>query len=88
MVDGSGKQVAISATNQTALRRFLVGPNGCEITGITWTPDLTTMFINVQHPDNWPFSEVATDATPAGTKVRPRASTVVIQKLDGGPIGV
>lgn len=88
VVDGSGKQVAISAANQTALRRFLVGPNGCEITGITWTPDLTTMFINVQHPDNWPFSEVATDATPAGTKVRPRASTVVIQKLDGGPIGV
>lgn len=88
VVDGSGKQVAISATNQTALRRFLVGPNGCEITGITWTPDLTTMFINVQHPDNWPYSEVATEATPAGTKVRPRASTVVIQKLDGGPIGV
>jgi uncharacterized protein len=31
-------------------RRFLVGPSGCEITGITWTPDRTTMFVNVQHP--------------------------------------
>ena len=32
------------------IRRFLVGPAGCEITGVTWTPDLCTMFINVQHP--------------------------------------
>jgi uncharacterized protein len=32
------------------IRRFLVGPSGCEITGITWTPDRRTMFINVQHP--------------------------------------
>jgi secreted PhoX family phosphatase len=32
------------------IRRFLVGPSGCEITGITWTPDRKTMFVNVQHP--------------------------------------
>lgn len=32
------------------IRRFLVGPSGCEITGITWTPDRRTMFVNVQHP--------------------------------------
>lgn len=32
------------------IRRFLVGPSGCEITGITWSPDYTTMFIGVQHP--------------------------------------
>jgi secreted PhoX family phosphatase len=32
------------------IRRFLVGPSGCEITGITWSPDYTTMFISVQHP--------------------------------------
>ena len=32
------------------IRRFLVGPSGCEITGITWTPDRRAMFINVQHP--------------------------------------
>ena len=31
-------------------RRFLVGPRGCEITGVMTTPDQTTMFINVQHP--------------------------------------
>jgi secreted PhoX family phosphatase len=33
-----------------ALRRFLTGPRGCEITGVVTTPDQCTMFINVQHP--------------------------------------
>ncbi|WP_148716629.1 PhoX family protein [Chitinolyticbacter meiyuanensis] len=32
------------------IRRFLVGPDGCEITGLTFTPDVKTVFINVQHP--------------------------------------
>ena len=31
-------------------RRFLTGPRGCEITGITMTPDSRTLFINIQHP--------------------------------------
>lgn len=82
-----GKQVAVNGQNQVDLRRFFVGPNGCEMTGITFTPDNKTLFINVQHPGNWPFSDKATDATPAGTRVRPRAATVVIQRIDGGEIG-
>ncbi len=40
------------ATGQT--RRFLTGPTHCEITGLTWTPDGTTMFLNVQHPGETP----------------------------------
>ena len=32
------------------LRRFLVGPKDCEITGITETPDGKAMFVNIQHP--------------------------------------
>ena len=32
------------------IRRFLVGPSGCEITGLSFTPDRKTMFVNVQHP--------------------------------------
>ena len=74
------------------VRRFLVGPAGCEITGATWTPDGRTMFINIQHPgngaprdgsdprrvSNWP------DFNPVG---RPRSSTLVIRRQDGGVIG-
>ncbi len=32
------------------LRRFLVGPKECEITGITETPDGRAIFVNIQHP--------------------------------------
>lgn len=32
------------------IRRFLVGPSGCEITGMSFTPDRKTMFVNIQHP--------------------------------------
>ncbi|WP_158529678.1 PhoX family protein [Parvibium lacunae] len=34
----------------STLRRFLVGPRDCEITGVADTPDGRTMFVNVQHP--------------------------------------
>ncbi|MFB4390841.1 MULTISPECIES: PhoX family phosphatase [unclassified Pseudomonas] len=87
LTDANGKQVPISAQNQADLRRFFVGPNGCEVTGIAFTPDNKTLFINIQHPANWPSTDKATDATPTGSKVRPRASTVVIQRDDGGEIG-
>jgi secreted PhoX family phosphatase len=36
--------------NTGEIRRFLTGPTGQEITGVTTTPDGRTMFINVQHP--------------------------------------
>lgn len=61
------------------VRRFLVGPRGCEITGITWSPDYRAMWINVQHPE---LSFPASDG-----KTRPRASTILITKDDGGVIG-
>ena len=38
------------------IRRFLTGPRGCEVTGITATPDLRTLFVNIQHPGE-PASE-------------------------------
>jgi len=75
-------------------KRFLVGPRGCEITGFTTTPDGRNGFVNIQHPgevpgdisdpgaprtnSNWP------DFDPNG---RPRSSTVLIRKKDGGVIG-
>ncbi|PRY70875.1 PhoX family protein [Halomonas ventosae] len=79
-------RAVVNAGNQQQLKRFAVGPNGCEVTGIFATPDKTALFINIQHPGNWPASEDATEQTQG--KVRPRASTVVIQKEDGGQIGV
>ncbi|GAA3574981.1 PhoX family protein [Marinobacter xestospongiae] len=60
------------------IRRFFVGPVGCEVTGVVTTPDCKTMFVNIQHPEaNWP------DAS----SERPRDATVIVTKDDGGVIG-
>ena len=49
--DGQGNNQMLAADAKTgAVRRFLVGPSACEITGVTWNPDATAMFVNVQHP--------------------------------------
>jgi secreted PhoX family phosphatase len=113
-VVGDGGPRTITNTNGTAtaqqgtfvgqpaaavdLRRFLVGPRECEITGIDSTPDGRSIFVNIQHPgedteagdfqqnkytSNWPASQ----ATP-GAVSRPRSSTVVITKDDGGVVGL
>ncbi|MBO9469973.1 PhoX family phosphatase [Endozoicomonas sp. G2_2] len=81
----------VNESNQSQLKRFAVGPNGCEVTGIFATPDRTALFINIQHPSNWPADDSVNeqDATAVTSgEVRPRASTVVIQKSDGGQIAV
>ena len=90
----SGTQTArIGATPGGSLRRFLVGPKECEITGIDSTPDGRAVFVNIQHPgenggpsnitSNWPQSQ----ATGTGTG-RPRSATIVITKADGGIVGL
>ena len=32
------------------IRRFMVGPVACEITGVAFAPDHKTMFVGIQHP--------------------------------------
>ncbi|QMV75225.1 PhoX family phosphatase [Comamonas piscis] len=86
--DAKGTGPVINAGNQAELRRFFVGPNEAEITGFAYTPDHTSIFLNIQHPVNWPAYGTADATRTPDSKVRPRSSTVVIQKADGGPIGV
>ncbi|MEY4752754.1 MAG: hypothetical protein RJA44_429 [Pseudomonadota bacterium] len=75
------------------LKRFLVGPSQCEITGICETPDGRALFINVQHPGEETLATVLADPSkygshwPDGGTARPRSATVVITKNDGGRIG-
>ncbi len=84
---------AASATTETNLRRFLVGPKDCEITGVTQTPDYRTMFVNIQHPgEDTAAADFAagrfTSNWPQGGTSRPRSATIVITRTDGGVIGV
>ncbi|WP_373945210.1 PhoX family phosphatase [Vibrio chagasii] len=86
LTDDQGNSTVIDANNQAQLKRFFVGPNGCEVTGFTISPDFKSLFVNIQHPANWPSSDDATAQTQGN--VRPRASTVVIRREDGGEIAV
>ena len=87
-------QMLASDVRTGETRRFLTGPNGCEITGAVMTPDARTMFVNIQHPGETaaersdPRSPQAVSIWPDGPSGgRPRSATVVIRKNDGGVIG-
>jgi uncharacterized protein len=101
---GQGNNQMLAADPVTKeVRRFLVGPSGCEITGLTFTPDRKTMFINIQHPgevgahpnkpaaytgDNWIANNPnAFSVWPTVGGPRPRSATVVVRRTDGGVIG-
>lgn len=68
------------------IRRFFVGPKECEVTGIAFTPDGTSMFVNIQHPGESGV-DTLTSTWPDGGSALPRSATVVITKNDGGVIG-
>ena len=63
-VDGAATSTVTTyvgkAPGETKLRRFLVGPKECEITGITETPDGKTLFVNIQHPGEDTRAEFST----------------------------
>jgi uncharacterized protein len=85
------------APSSETLKRFLVGPAACEITGLAETPDGKTMFVNIQHPGETTLQANLADPTkyvsqwPSnagyGAGKRPRSATIVITKNDGGRIG-
>ncbi|MWD28018.1 DUF839 domain-containing protein [Aquicoccus sp. SCR17] len=58
--------------------RFLTGPKGSEVTGLTWSADRRTMFVGIQHPDA-PF--------PDGEGSLPRSAIVAVKRGDNAQIG-
>ena len=101
--DGSTTAVSTYVGKKPAadtLKRFLVGPKDCEITGATETPDGKTLFINIQHPGESISKANVTDPSKftshwpgnigygaGGANARPRSATIAITKNDGGRIG-
>ena len=83
-----GNNMMLAANPETGeIKRFLVGPVQCEVTGVVTTPDGKTMFVNIQHPGDTSTPGNFTSHWPDGGSSRPRSSTVVITKDDGGLIG-
>jgi secreted PhoX family phosphatase len=76
-------QMLCSDPNTGEIRRFLTGPIACEITGLTFSPDHTTMFVGVQHPGE----DLAPSHFPEGGNAIPRSSVIAITRKDGGIIG-
>ncbi|HWK35738.1 hypothetical protein, partial [Sphingomonas sp.] len=72
-----------------------VGPSGAAVAGVDSTPDGRTLFVNIKHPgkstgtldiiSHWPTTQ-ATGADPTGA--RPRSATIVIERTDGGIVGL
>ncbi len=60
------------------IRRFLTGPNGAEVTGLTWSSDKRTMFVGIQHPGA---------GFPDGEGSLPRSSIVAVKRDDGALVG-
>jgi len=81
--------------SESMLRRFLVGPVDCEITGLAESPDGRALFVNIQHPGETTTGKdfnITNPSTflshwPAGGNARPRSATIVITRDDGGMIG-
>ena len=58
------------------IRRFLTGPLGAEVTGLTWSTDKRTMFVGIQHPGaGFPAAGL------------PRSSIVAVKRDDNALIG-
>lgn len=92
---GNTKQVQtfVGAAPGAKLKRFLVGPKECEITGLAESPDGRALFVNIQHPgEETPAAAIGDPALytshwPEGGLARPRSATIVITRDDGGLIG-
>ena len=90
---GNNQMLAADPTTKE-IRRFLVGPKGCEITGCFSTPDGRALFVGIQHPgeapsgDNDPANPKQFSSWPDGPSGgRPRSSLIVITKNGGGVVG-
>lgn len=90
-------QMLVADVKTGETRRFLTGPKGCELTGITATPDGRSLFVNIQHPGETasersaPTTPTAVSAWPASQFAsaiggRPRSATIVITRQDGKPL--
>ena len=81
-VGHGNNQMLAGDPNTGEIRRFMVGPNECEVTGCTWSPDRRTMFVGIQHP-----GERGNSHWPEGGDAVPRSAVIAIHRDDGGLMG-
>jgi secreted PhoX family phosphatase len=75
-------QMLVGDPRTGEIRRFLVGPKDCEVTGFAWSADRRTLFVGIQHP-----GEIGGGHFPDGGDTTPRSCVVAITKDDGAALG-
>jgi secreted PhoX family phosphatase len=76
--EGMGNNQMLAGDPATGeIVRFLNGPQGSEVTGLTWSTDRKTMFVGIQHPGG---------SFPDGAGL-PRSSIVAVWREDDGLVG-
>jgi secreted PhoX family phosphatase len=76
---GQGNNQMLAGDPATGrIERFLTGPKGAEVTGMTWSADKRTIFVGIQHPDA-PF--------PDGEGKLPRSTLIAIKRDDNALVG-
>lgn len=71
-------QMLVGHPETGEIARFMTGPSGSEVTGLTWNNDRTVAFVGIQHPGGtWPDG---------GDSV-PRSSVIAVWRDDGAAIG-
>ena len=68
-------------------RHFFRVPRGAELTGPSFTPDGSTLFVSVQHPGQGSKADAPSTRWPDfDESMPPRPSVVAVTREDGGPI--
>lgn len=80
----------ISGPYRGFARRFFNAPRGAEVTGPSFTPDGSTLFLCIQHPaqeTGSTFDDPSTRWPDFDPAAPPRPSLLAITKQGGGPLG-
>jgi len=75
-------QMLLGDPESGEIRRFMVGPIACEVTGLAYSPDKKSLFVGIQHPGE----DLKPSHFPAGGNSKPRSTVIVISREDGQPI--
>jgi uncharacterized protein len=91
---------AVDGPERGVPKQFASAPTASEICGPTFTPDETTLFINIQHPGEAGQSGRSNEPGGPGSLARPlstwnpgggaptRPALVAITRIDGGKVGI
>lgn len=84
--NGMNNQLLVADSMTGKIARLLIGVPACEVTGLTTTPDRTTLFVNIQHP-GYGDPMLTNFPAPSDGVTVPRDCTLAIRRRDGGIVG-